>query len=108
MRIKEENEQLARIAAKRKPKNFKKIKELLKEQELERQKIRKEFEEQQGKRDKEVKKMLELAQKQTKAELIKNKFSISNIEESMGDLLGTLSKTFQAVSDYTDSDDDDI
>ena len=51
--------------------------------------------------------MLELAQKQTKAELIKNKFSISNIEESMGDLLGTLSKTAQAVSDYTDSEDDD-
>ena len=25
----------------------------------------------------------------------------------MGDLLGTLSKTAQAVSDYTDSDDDD-
>jgi len=51
--------------------------------------------------------MLELVQKQTKSELIKNKFSISNIEESMGDLLGTLSKTAKAVSDYTDSDDDE-
>ena len=51
--------------------------------------------------------MLELAQKQTKAQLIKNKFSITNIEESMGDLLGTLSKTAKAVSDYSDSDDDD-
>ena len=85
----------------------KKVKELLKQQELEREKIRREFEIRQGKRDKEVKKMLELAQKQTKAELIKNKFSITNIEESMGDLLGTLSKTAKAVSDYSDSDDDD-
>tara|TARA_Y100000022_G_C13240999_1_gene372372 strand:+ start:474 stop:1610 length:1137 start_codon:yes stop_codon:yes gene_type:complete len=100
--------QLAKIAAKKEAEEeAKKVKELLKQQELEREKIRKEFEKQQGKRDREVKKMLELAQKQTKAELIKNKFSITNIEESMGDLLGTLSKTAKAVSDYSDSDDDD-
>ena len=100
--------QLARIAAKKEAEEeAKKVKELLKQQELEREKIRREFEIRQGKRDKEVKKMLELAQKQTKAELIKNKFSITKIEESMGDLLGTLSKTAKAVSDYSDSDDDD-
>ena len=100
--------QLARIAAKKEAEEeAKKVKELLKQQELEREKIRREFEQQQGKRDQEVKQMLELAQKQTKAELIKNKFSITNIEESMGDLLGTLSKTAKAVSDYSDSDDDD-
>ena len=100
--------QIARIKAKKDAEEeAEKVKELLKQQELAREKIRKEFELRQGKRDKEVKKMLELAQKQTKAELIKNKFSITNIEESMGDLLGTLSKTAKAVSDYSDSDDDE-
>jgi len=100
--------QLAKVAAQKEAEEeAEKVKELLKQQELAREKIRREFELRQSKRDKEVKKMLELVQKQTKAELIKNKFSISNIEESMGDLLGTLSKTAKAVSDYTDSDDDE-
>ena len=33
--------------------------------------------------------MFELAQKQTKAEIVKNKFSVTNIEETMSDLLGS-------------------
>ena len=67
---------------------------------------KKEFEDSQKKRDTEVKKMLELAQKQTKKELIKNKFSVTNIEESMNELLGTLNQTAQTISDYSDSSSD--
>ena len=67
---------------------------------------KKEFEDSQKKRDNEVKKMLELAQKQTKKELIKNKFSVTNIEESMNELLGTLNQTAQTISDYSDSSSD--
>ena len=67
---------------------------------------KKEFEDSQKKRDNEVKQMLELAQKQTKKELIKNKFSVTNIEESMNELLGSLNQTAQAISDYSDSSSD--
>ena len=67
---------------------------------------KKEFEDSQKKRDDEVKQMLELAQKQTKKELIKNKFSVTNIEESMNELLGSLNQTAQTISDYSDSSSD--
>ena len=67
---------------------------------------KKEFEDSQKKRDVEVKQILELAQKQTKKELIKNKFSVTNIEESMNELLGSLNKTAQTISDYSDSSSD--
>ena len=67
---------------------------------------KKEFEDSQKKRDNEVKQILELAQKQTKKELIKNKFSVTNIEESMNELLGSLNQTAQAISDYSDSSSD--
>jgi hypothetical protein len=86
------------------------LKKLLQEKENERnaliQQAKKEFEDAQNKRDNQVKKMLELAQKETKAQIIKNKFSIPNIEESMNELLGTLSQTVQQVSDYSDTDSD--
>ena len=67
---------------------------------------KKEFEDSQKKRDNEVKQIIELAQKQTKKELIKNKFSVTNIEESMNELLGSLNQTAQAISDYSDSSSD--
>ena len=72
---------------------------------------KKEFEDSQRKRDKEVKEMLALAHKQTKKEIIKNKFSVTNIEESMNELLGSLNQTAQNISDYSsatsDSDNND-
>ena len=49
--------------------------------------------------------MFELAQKQTKAELVKNKFSVTNIEETMSDLLGSLSQAQHVADDWVDSDD---
>ena len=48
--------------------------------------------------------MFELAQKQTQAEIVKNKFSVTNIEETMSDLLGSLNQAQTVVDDYTDSD----
>ncbi len=87
----------------------KKVKQALKEKEAERLKIisdtRKEFEKAQAKQNKEVKKMFELAQKQTQAEIVKNKFSVTNIEETMTDLMGVLNQAGNVVDDYTDSDD---
>ena len=50
--------------------------------------------------------MVELAKTKTKAALIKNKFSVGNIEETMSDLLGTLNQTVEGVSDFSDSSDD--
>ena len=49
--------------------------------------------------------MFELAQKQTQAEIVKNKFSVTNIEETMTDLMGALNQAGNVVDDYTDSDD---
>ena len=49
--------------------------------------------------------MFELAQKQTQAEIVKNKFSVTNIEETMTDLMGVLNQAGNVVDDYTDSDD---
>ena len=51
--------------------------------------------------------MVELTKKTTQAELIHNKFSVTNIEETMSDLLGSLNQTADAISDISDSDDDD-
>ena len=86
------------------------LKKLMQQKDAERKALldqaKKEFEDSQKKRDNEVKKMLELAQKQTKKELIKNKFSVTNIEESMNELLGTLNQTAQTISDYSDSSSD--
>ena len=50
--------------------------------------------------------MVELAKTKTQAALIKNKFSVSNIEETMSDLLGTLNQTVEGVSDFSDSSDE--
>ena len=87
------------------------LKKLMDQKDAERKALldqaKKEFEDSQKMRDTEVKKMLELAQKQTKKELIKNKFSVTNIEESMNELLGTLNQTAQTISDYSDSSDSD-
>lgn len=81
------------------------IKKLMDEKDAERKALlaqaKKEFEDSQRKRDKEVKEMLELAHKQTKKEIIKNKFSVTNIEESMNELLGSLNQTAQNISDYS-------
>jgi hypothetical protein len=86
------------------------LKKLMDQKDAERKALldqaKKEFEDSQKKRDNEVKQMLELAQKQTKKELIKNKFSVTNIEESMNELLGSLNQTAQAISDYSDSSSD--
>ena len=49
----------------------------------------------------------ELTKKTTQAGLLNNKFSVTNIEESMSDLLGSLNQTAEAISDISDSDDDD-
>jgi len=81
------------------------IRKLMNEKDAERKELfeqaRKEYEYSQKKRDEELKAMLEMTQKRAK-----NKFSTSNIEESMNDLLGSLNQTAQTISDYTDSSDD--
>tara|TARA_Y100000389_G_scaffold204038_1_gene254642 strand:- start:65 stop:1195 length:1131 start_codon:yes stop_codon:yes gene_type:complete len=86
------------------------IKKIIAQKDAERKALldqaKKEFEDSQKKRDNEVKQIIELAQKQTKKELIKNKFSVTNIEESMNELLGSLNQTAQAISDYSDSSSD--
>ena len=102
--------QIARAQAKKEAEEeAKKVKKALQEKEAERLKIiadtRKEFEKAQAKQNKEVKKMFELAQKQTKAEIVKNKFSVTNIEETMSDLLGSLSQAQHVADDWVDSDD---
>ena len=99
--------QIARTAAKKEAEEeAKKVKKLLEEQAIEREKIRREIERQQQKKDKEVAQMVELAKTKTQAALIKNKFSVGNIEETMSDLLGTLNQTVEGVSDFSDSSDD--
>ena len=99
--------QIARTAAKKEAEEeAKKVKKLLEEQAREREKIRKEIEKQQQKKDKEVAQMVELAKTKTQAALIKNKFSVGNIEETMSDLLGTLNQTVEGVSDFSDSSDE--
>ena len=99
--------QMARVEAKKAAEEeAKKVKKLLEEQEKERERIRKEVHEQQKQKDREVAQMVELAKTKTKAALIKNKFSVGNIEETMSDLLGTLNQTVEGVSDFSDSSDD--
>jgi hypothetical protein len=79
----------------------------MKEREAERFQIveetRREFEKIQNKQNKEVKKMFVLAQKQTQVELVKKKYSVNNIEETMGDLMGALTRAGNIVDD-SDSD----
>jgi hypothetical protein len=99
--------QMARVEAKKAAEEeAKKVKKLLEEQEKERERIRKEVHEQQKQKDREVAQMVELAKTKTKAALIKNKFSVGNIEETMSDLLGTLNQTVEGVSDFSDSSDE--
>ena len=85
----------------------KRLEKVVKEREAERFQIveetRREFEKVQNKQNKEVKKMLVLAQKQSQAKIIKNKFNVNNIEETMSDLMGTLSRAKNVVAD-SDSD----
>jgi hypothetical protein len=75
----------------------------MKEREAERFQIveetRREFEKVQNKQNKEVKKMFVLAQKQSQAEIVKNKFNVNNIEETMSDLMGVLSRAGNVVDD---------
>jgi len=47
--------------------------------------------------------MFVLAQKQTQVELVKKKYSVNNIEETMGDLMGALTRAGNIVDD-SDSD----
>ena len=79
----------------------------MKEREAERFQIveetRREFEKVQNKQNQEVKKMFVLAQKQSQAEIVKNKFNVNNIEETMSDLMGALSRAGNVVDD-SDSD----
>ena len=85
----------------------KRLEKVVKEREAERFQIveetRREFEKVQNKQNKEVKKMLVLAQKQSQVKIIKNKFNVNNIEETMSDLMGTLSRAKNVVDD-SDSD----
>ena len=85
----------------------KRLEKVVKEREAERFQIveetRREFEKVQNKQNKEVKKMLALAQKQSQTKIIKNKFNVNNIEETMSDLMGTLSRAKNVVAD-SDSD----
>lgn len=85
----------------------KRLEKVVKEREAERFQIveetRREFEKVQNKQNKEVKKMLVLAQKQSHVKIIKNKFNVNNIEETMSDLMGTLSRAKNVVDD-SDSD----
>lgn len=85
----------------------KRLEKVVKEREAERFQIveetRREFEKVQNKQNKEVKKMLILAQKQSQVKIIKNKFNVNNIEETMSDLMGTLSRAKNVVDD-SDSD----
>ena len=87
------------------------FKKLFDEQEKEKARIiaetKKQYEKEQAKRDRQIKQMVELTKKTTQAELINNKFSVTNIEETMSDLLGSLNQTAEAISDISDSDDDD-
>ena len=90
-------------------KQAKRLENALKMREHERAKIiqetRLEFEKARSKQNNEVNKIIELTTQKTQAQLIKNKFSVSNIEETMTDLLGTLNQAGNIVDDFTDSDD---
>ncbi|RZD41021.1 MAG: hypothetical protein CXT73_05730 [Methanobacteriota archaeon] len=81
----------------------KRLKKVMKEREAERFQIveetRREFEKVQNKQNKEVEKMFVLAQKQSQAEIVKNKFNVNNIEETMSDLMGVLSRAGNVVDD---------
>ena len=101
--------QVAREDAKKEAlEEAKRLEKAMKEKEVERIKIieetRREFEKGQKKQNKEIKQMFEMAQKRTQAEIVKNKFSVTNIEETMSDLIGSLSQAQNVVDDYTDSD----
>ena len=104
--------QIARLEAKKQAdEESARLQKAMDERETERFKIiqetRKEFEKAQLKQNKEVNQMFELAQKRTQAEIVKNKFNVTNIEETMSDLLGSLNQAQNVVDDYTDSDDSD-
>ena len=101
--------QIARLEAKKEAdEESARLQKAMNERETERFKIiqetRKEFEKAQLKQNKEVNQMFELAQKRTQAEIVKNKFNVTNIEETMSDLLGSLNQAHNVVDDYTDSD----
>ena len=101
--------QIARLEAKKQAdEESSRLQKAMDERETERFKIiqetRKEFEKAQLKQNKEVNQMFELAQKRTQAEIVKNKFNVTNIEETMSDLLGSLNQAHNVVDDYTDSD----
>jgi hypothetical protein len=101
--------QIARLEAKKQAdEESSRLQKAMDERETERFKIiqetRKEFEKAQFKQNKKVNQMFELAQKRTQAEIVKNKFNVTNIEETMSDLLGSLNQAHNVVDDYTDSD----
>ena len=101
--------QIARLEAKKQAdEESARLQKAMDERETERFKIiqetRKEFEKAQLKQNKEVNQMFELAQKRTQSEIVKNKFNVTNIEETMSDLLGSLNQAHNVVDDYTDSD----
>lgn len=102
-------EQVSREAVKKEVlEEANRLEKAMKEKETERFKIieetRREFEKVQKKQNKEVKQMFELAQKRTQARMVESKYSVTNIEETMSDLLGSLSQAQTVVDDYTDSD----
>jgi len=94
----------------------KRLEKIMKEREAERLQIiketRKEFEKVQNNQNAEVRKIFELSQTHTQGKLVKNKFNVVNIEETMSDLLGTLNQATNAIDNYSysdnDSDDDSL
>jgi hypothetical protein len=90
--IEEDNKRLEKVVKEREAERFQIIEE-----------TRREFEKVQNKQNKEVKKMFVLAQKQSQAEIVKKKYSVNNIEETMGDLMGALTRAGNIVDD-SDSD----
>jgi hypothetical protein len=85
----------------------KRLEKVVKDREAERFQIveetRREFEKVQNKQNKEVKKMFELVQKQSHAEIVKTKFNVNNIEETMSNLMGELSRAGNVDSDSDES-----
>jgi len=92
--MEEDNKRLEKVVKERQAERFQIIEE-----------TRREFEKVQNKQNQEVKKMFVLAQKQSRAEIVKNKFNVNNIEETMSDLMGSLSRAGNVVDD---SDSDEI
>ena len=88
------------------------FKRLLADQEATRERIKsvayKEFQDQHTQQQNEIKSIIEMANMKTQKEFLKTKFSTTNIEENMSDLLGSLKSNIEEVDDLSDSSDEEI